>query len=63
MVILHLKEEIDMSVHIDKRTGKWFSMVYYDDVYGNRKQKCKRGFKTRRQALDWESEFLKSDSG
>ena len=52
-----------MSVHIDKRTGKWFSMVYYDDVYGNRKQKCKRGFKTKRQALDWESEFLKSDSG
>ncbi|MDO4422821.1 MAG: site-specific integrase, partial [Eubacteriales bacterium] len=52
-----------MSVHIDKRTGKWFSMVYYDDIYGNRKQKCKRGFKTRRQALDWESEFLKSDSG
>ncbi|MBQ6018074.1 MAG: Arm DNA-binding domain-containing protein, partial [Clostridiales bacterium] len=52
-----------MSVHIDNRTGKWFSMVYYDDVYGNRKQKCKRGFRTKRQALDWESEFLKTDSG
>ena len=52
-----------MSVHRDNRTGKWYSMVYYDDLYGNHKQKCKRGFKTRRQAQDWESEFLKSDSG
>lgn len=51
-----------MSVHIDKRTGKWYSMVYYVDIYGNQKQKCKRGFKTKRQALNWESEFLKADS-
>lgn len=52
-----------MSVHKDNRTGKWFSMVYYDDAYGKRKQKCKRGFKTKREALDWESEFLKADYG
>ena len=52
-----------MSIHKDARTGKWYSMVYFDDVYGKRKQKCKRGFKTKREALEWETEFLKSDNG
>jgi len=38
--------------------GTWFSMVRYTDWKGARKQKCKRGFSTRKEALEWEREFL-----
>jgi len=46
-----------MSVHKDKN-GKWYSMVRYDDWQGQRKQKCKRGFSTKREAQDWERRFI-----
>jgi integrase len=32
-------------------------MIRYTDWKGERKQKCKRGFATKRDALDWELEF------
>ena len=34
-------------------------MFRYYDWKGERKQKCKRGFLTKRDALDWEQEFLR----
>ena len=40
-----------MSVYKDKSTGKWYSMVYYFDSKGKRKQKCKRGFTTKKDAV------------
>ena len=46
-----------MSVYKDKSTGKWYSMVYYFDSKGKRKQKCKRGFTTKRDAVLWENDF------
>ncbi|MGN0612550.1 MAG: tyrosine-type recombinase/integrase [Porcipelethomonas sp.] len=45
-----------MSVHKDKN-GTWYAMVRYDDRQGKRKQKCKRGFQTKREARDWECRF------
>ena len=50
-----------MSIHKDKN-GSWYVMVRYDDWQGNRKQKCKRGFDTKREALDWERRFLLQSS-
>jgi hypothetical protein len=34
-------------------------MFRYTDWKGERKQKCKRGFATKRDALNWEQEFLR----
>lgn len=39
--------------------GKWLSQFYYTDWTGARKKKRKRGFDTKREALDWERDFLK----
>lgn len=51
-----------MSVHKDKRTGKWYVSCRYDNWDGARKQKMKRGFETKREAQSWEREFLKIKS-
>lgn len=51
-----------MSVHKDKN-GSWYAMVRYDDWQGKRKQKCKRGFNTKREAQDWERRFLLQKGG
>jgi len=37
-------------------------MFRYENWKGERKQKCKRGFETKRKALDWEREFLQQSS-
>jgi integrase len=47
-----------MSVHKDKKTGKWLVSCRYDNWDGARKQKMKRGFETKREAQAWEREFL-----
>lgn len=46
-----------MPIYKDKN-GTWYSMVRYDDWQGKRKQKCKRGFQTKREAQDWERRFM-----
>lgn len=38
--------------------GTWTARVYYTNFYGERKQKNKRGFSTKREALEFEREFL-----
>jgi integrase len=38
-------------------------MVRYDDLQGKRKQKCKRGFLTKREAQNWERKFLLQSDG
>lgn len=40
----------------DKR--KWYYRVYYTDMYGNRKQKVSKMFKTSNEAKEAESQFL-----
>ena len=38
--------------------GSWFVSCYYTNYQGYRKQKLKRGFKTKREAKEWERGFL-----
>lgn len=41
------------------RDGKdrWRCQFYYTDWMGQRKRKCKRGFATKHEALEWEAEY------
>jgi integrase len=47
-----------MSAYKDEKTGAWYAYFRYTDWTGERKQKMKRGFPTKREALEWEREFL-----
>jgi integrase len=49
-----------MPANKDKKTSKWMCQFYYTDWTGERKKKCKRGFETKHEALEWEREFLRS---
>ncbi len=40
---------------------KWSARFYYSNSQGERKQKHKRGFQTKREALEWEREFLREE--
>lgn len=46
-----------MPVFKDEKRGTWYVMAWYRDWTGERKQKCKRGFPTKREAQDWERSF------
>ena len=46
-----------MPVFKDDKTSKWYAMVRYVDWQGQHKQKCKRGFSTKREAMEWERVF------
>ena len=37
---------------------KWYANFYYDDWLGKRQHKCKRGFSTKKEAIEWERDFL-----
>ena len=52
-----------MPAYKDKNTGKWYCRFYYQDLSGTRKQKMKRGFELKRDAQQWENEFLKKAAG
>ena len=47
-----------MSAYKDMKTGTWYAYFRYTDWTGERKQKMKRGFSTKREALEWERTFL-----
>lgn len=51
-----------MAAYKDKQ-GKWYISVYYDTWDGKRSRKVKRGFSTKKAALEWEREFLNKGSG
>ena len=46
-----------MPVFRNESNGTWYVMTRYVDWQGNHKQKCKRGIKTKREALEWERVF------
>lgn len=46
-----------MSVFKNGENGTWYVMTRYTDWKGERKQKCKRGFATKREAQEWEQKF------
>ena len=45
----------------NQKTEKWEVRCYYKDYKGIRKQKTKRGFRTKSEALDWERHFKLQD--
>jgi len=51
-----------MSVYKDEKTNTWLSYFRYTDWTGERKQKMKRGFPTKREALEWERSFQQQKS-
>ena len=52
-----------MPVYKDEKNGRWYAMVRYENWKGQRKQKCKRGFTTKREALEWERTFQQQNAG
>lgn len=52
-----------MPAYKNKDSGSWYVVTQYTDWTGERKQKCKRGFDTRREALEWEQKFQQQNAG
>ena len=43
-----------MPAYKDKAKGTWYASFYYEDWTGKKVKKMKRGFPTKREALEWE---------
>ena len=56
--IAQVKKGDFMSVYKDEQRGTWYCMFRYQDWTGKQKQKCKRGFKTKREAKEYEEQFI-----
>lgn len=53
-----------MPVYKDtNKKGSWYVSCYYKNYQGHSKQKLKRGFPTKKEALAWERDFLETKSG
>lgn len=48
-----------MPAYKDKKRGTWYASFYYTDWHGERKLKKKRGFARKKDAEDYEREFLR----
>ena len=46
-----------MPAYKDKAKGTWYASFYYEDWTGKKVKKMKRGFPTKREALEWERTF------
>ena len=46
-----------MPVYKNEKNGTWYVMARYVDWRGERKQKCQRGFATKKEAQEWERQF------
>jgi len=51
-----------MGAYKDKN-GTWYAQFRYTNWKGEPDRKTKRGFATKREALDWERDFLTQSSG
>ena len=51
-----------MPAYKDEKTGKWFAKFYYTNWQGIKKQKWKRGFATKKEALGFARDFLEKQS-
>ena len=52
-----------MSVTKDNKTGKWMSQLRVKDWTGKEIHKKKRGFDTKKEALQWERDFISQSTG
>ena len=50
---------VKMSAYKDKTQGTWYVSFRYIDWTGKKTQKLKRGFKTKKEALNYEKEFIR----
>ena len=48
-----------MSAYKEKTHGTWYVSFRYIDWTGKKTQKLKRGFKTKKEALNYEKEFMR----
>lgn len=46
-----------MAAYKDEERGTWYVSFHFYDWTGSNKRKLKRGFKTRKEALEWEQHF------
>ena len=46
-----------MPAYKDEKHNTWYCQFYYEDWQGNKKKKQKRGFKTKKEALEWENNY------
>ena len=51
------REVTSVPAYKDEQRGTWYCQFYYEDWQGNKKKKQKRGFKTKREAIEWENSF------
>ena len=51
-----------MPAYKDKVKGTWYASFYYEDWTGKKVKKMKRGFPTKREALEWERTFLQQQT-
>lgn len=51
-----------MAVYKNKTNNTWYVSVYYKNWLGSTDRKVKRGFKTKREASEWERVFLQQKS-
>lgn len=51
-----------MAIYKDKN-GTWYVSARYDNWQGEHARKVKRGFKTKKEAMEWEREFLLEKAG
>ena len=56
------KEMKKMPVFKNEDNGTWYVMARYVNWKGERKQKCKRGFTTKKEAQEWERMFQLQNS-
>ena len=51
-----------MPVFKNESNNTWYVMARYVNWKGERKQKCKRGFSTKREAQEWERTFQQQNA-
>lgn len=51
-----------MPVFKNETNSTWYVMARYVDLKGERKQKCKRGFETKRETQEWERTFQQQNA-
>ena len=52
-----------MAVFRDKKNGSWYVQFRFTDWKGQRQQKLKRGFSTKKEAQNWERQLSSANLG
>jgi hypothetical protein len=51
-----------MPAYKDEKQSTWFVFFYFQNWKGKKEKKMKRGFSTKRDALEWERQFLQQQT-